>query len=318
MSNKTIAKFGCVVILFVFASVLITGCSHASSSGKYEVNSSEFSTEYGKPVTIGRIESSEITESSGIATSLCQPDVMWTHNDAGDDAFIFALNSKGKHLGTWLVAAAKNDDWEDMAAYKDPTGTCYLYVADIGNNKLDRSELKIYRIKEPVITASGETSTKKSPLATSPADSLSFKYSDTPHNAETMLVQPQTGDIYVLTKRLDGPSLVFKMPPQFGSPSVIRAERVGEVALPAVPNGLLTGGAISPDGRRAVICDYSSGYELALKGTEAFDEIWKQRPVPVDLGDRKQGEALTFTADGQAIIATSEKKNAPLIEVRRK
>src|SRR5215211_1223917 len=188
MSNKTIAKFGCVVILFAASCMLIASCSHASSSGRYEVNSSEFSTEYEKPITVGRIESSEVTESSGLAVSLCQPDVLWTHNDSGDYAFIFAINIKGKHLGTWLLAGAKNDDWEDIASYKDPAGTCYLYIGDIGNNKLDRSELKIYRIKEPVVAASGGTSSKKSPLRTDPADSLLFKYSDTPHNAETMMV----------------------------------------------------------------------------------------------------------------------------------
>src|SRR5215211_938704 len=188
MSNKTITKFVCVVILFAVSGMLTTSCSHASSSGRSDVNCSEFSTEYEKPVTVGHIESPEITESSGIAMSLCQPDVLWTHNDSGDDAFIFAINIQGRHLGTWRVSGATNHDWEDIASYKDPGGTCYLYIGDIGNNKLGRSELKIYRIKEPVVAASGGTSSKKSPLRTDPADSLLFKYSDTPHNAETMMV----------------------------------------------------------------------------------------------------------------------------------
>jgi DNA-binding beta-propeller fold protein YncE len=131
------------------------------------------------------------------------------------------------------------------------------------------------------------------------------------------MVQPQTGDIYVLTKRIDGPSMVFKLRPQFGGGAPLQAERIADLALPAVPNGLLTGGAISPDGKRVVVCDYSAGYELQVGGSRSFDDVWKQKPVTVDLGDRKQGEAVTFTPDGRSIIATSEKRNSPITEVTR-
>ena len=318
MSNKTIAKFGGVVILFALWCVVVTSCSQASPHRRQVVNSEELSTDYNKPVIVGTIESKEIIESSGLAASLCQPDVLWTHNDAGDDAYLFALNLQGKHLGTWQVTNSSNVDWEDMAAYKDPSGICYLYLGDIGNNKLDRSELRVYRVKEPTIPAGSSNSSKKSPLTTEPAQVTVFKYSDKPHNAEALMAHPQTGDIYVLTKRTDGPSLVFKVKPAFESSETVTGERVGEVSLPAVPNGQVTGGVISQDGKLVVVCDYSAGYELKLGGGTNFDEVWKTKPLPVDLGDRKQGEAVTFSVDGSAILATSEKKNAPIFEIKRK
>jgi hypothetical protein len=46
--------------------------------------------------------------------------------------------------------------------------------------------------------------------------------------------------------------------------------------------------------------------------------VWKQKPVVVGLGDRKQGEAVTYSADGLSIFATSEGKSPPLIEVKRR
>ena len=317
MSNKTIAKFTGLVILFALTSASFS-CAHGPLPRRHAVDASTLSPDFAKPVTIGHIESPEIIESSGIATSLCQPDVLWTHNDSGDDAFIFALNSKGKHLGTWRVTNARNDDWEDMALYKDPSGTCYLYIGDIGNNSLGRSELHIYRVKEPNISPEGSASSKKRPLATDPAAVLRFKYPDTPHNAETLMAQPKSGEIYVLTKRFDGPSLVYKLAPTFDAASLMQAQRVGEVTVPSIPNGLLTGGSIAPDGKHAVVCDYSAAYLFDLGGSANFDEIWKQKPVVVDLGERKQGEAVTFGTDGNSIMATSEKKNSPLIEVKRK
>lgn len=318
MSNRTIAKFVGLVILFAAAPAYLTSCSHANPNGRYSVNSTALSPDYDKPVTIGRIESNEVTESSGLAASPCQANVFWTHNDSGDDAFIFAISPAGKHLGTWRVTGARNADWEDLGAFKDAGGSCFLYIGDIGNNKFEKTEQRIYRIKEPVVSEGTAASTKKDPQQTDAAESVVFRYPDTPHDSEAMLVRPGAGTVYVLTKRVDGPSLVFKIIPNFGSATAVQAEKVGEVSLPAIPNGLLTGASIAPDGSRVVLCDYSAGYELAATGAANFDEVWKQKPVPIDLGDRKQGEAIAFGADGRAVYTTSEKKNSPIIEVKLK
>jgi hypothetical protein len=223
----------------------------------------------------------------------------------------------GKDLGTFEVANALNDDWEDIASYKDVDGTCYLYIADTGNNKLERPTLVVYRVKEPMVSNSGSHSDEKDSLRTDPAQAATFKYQDTPHNAETLMVNPKTGDVYVLTKRLDGPSLVFKFKPDFGSNQVTVAQKVGEISVPSVPNGLLTGGAISPDAKRVFICDYTSGYELTTTSS-AFDDVWKSKPVPVDLGERKHGEAVTFSADGKSVLGTNEGKKSEIFEVKLK
>ena len=48
-----------------------------------------------------------------------------------------------------------------------------------------------------------------------------------------------------------------------------------------------------------------------------FDEIWKQKMTGFDLGKRKQGESITYRLDGDALLATSEGKQSPLIQVER-
>ena len=316
MSKRTIAKFVSLVILLAIVSFFAMSCSQASPGDPHKVNSAELSTEWTKPVIVGRIESKDVRESSGLAASPCQPNVYWTHNDSGDDAFIFAMDGTGKDLGSYEVENARNDDWEDIAAYKDADGTCYLYIGDTGNNKLERPQLTIYRVKEPTVSSSSH-SDEKEPLRTEPAQAAIFKYQDTPHNAETLMVNPKTGDVYVSTKRVDGPSLVFKFKPSFGSNQVVIAQKVGEISVPSVPNGLLTGGAISPDSKRVILCDYSSGYELTTTSA-TFDDIWKSKPVAVDLGERKHGEAITFAADGRSILGTNEGKKAEIFEVKLK
>src|SRR6476620_3739275 len=136
MSRKTIAKLSGFVICLALAAGCFLACSHASSSEKPAAETQDFQ----KPKIVGRMQNKDIIESSGIAASYCQTGVYWTHNDSGDGPFIFAIDETGKDLGKWRVVDARNTDWEDIAASKDASGKCYLYLGEIGNNKLERSE----------------------------------------------------------------------------------------------------------------------------------------------------------------------------------
>lgn len=277
------------------------------------------SADYDSPKVVGELASKEITESSGLAASKCQPNVFWTHNDSGDDAFIFAIDGKGASLGTYKIPNAKNVDWEDIDEFKTADGKCVLYLGDIGNNSEKREEMTIYAVAEPKVSGADESSNRKNPVETASAQAIKFVYPDSHHNAETLMIHPKTGDIYVLSKRLDGASGIYKLKSGYDLRVTNKLEKIGELSVPAIPNGYLTGGAISPDGKRLVVCDYLNAYELILpEQAKDFDEIWKQPAKVVELGEREQGESITYSADGSALYATSEGKNSPLTEVRRK
>jgi hypothetical protein len=301
--------------------MIFSGCSPVFSTHNENVDkpNGTLSQNYDKPQVVGKIQSSEIRESSGLAVSRCQSDVFWTHNDSGDDAFLFAFNKKGEKLGTWKVANAENVDWEDIAGIKTPNGECVLYIGDIGNNSRIRDEFTIYRVKEPRVLPENQSSSKKNPLATEPAQAIKFIYPDLRRDAETLMVHPLTGDVYILSKRLSGASAVYKLKSDSDLNKTNKLEKLTDFTVPAIPNGFLTGGDISPDGKRAIICDYFNAYEIVLPETaKNFDEIWKETPLTVELGAREQGESVAYAADGKSIFATSEKKNPPLIEVKRK
>ena len=73
-----------------------------------------------------------------------------------------------------------------------------------------------------------------------------------------------------------------------------------------------------PDGRRVMLCDLEGGYELVLPdGATDPDAIWQQTALTVDLGDRKQGEGVSYGRDGRSLYASSEKKNSPLYLITR-
>lgn len=322
MSNKTITKNRAFVISLMLFGFIFSACHSISSTdvGNSNKSAENISTNYEKPQVVGKIESSELTESSGIAASKCQENILWTHNDSGDDAFIFALNPKGKKLGTWKVLGATNKDWEDIAAFQDTkTGKCFLYIGDIGNNERLKSEMTIYRVAEPQVSDADKDSSKKNPSQTETAEAIKIEYPDMRHDAETLLVHPNTGDIYILSKRLSGASGVYKLAANFSLEKTNTLKKIADFTVPAVPNGFLTGGDISPDAKRVVICDYFSAYEIVLpKEAKNFDEIWTNKPLIIELGERNQGEAVAYSADGKSIFGTSEKKNSPIIQAKRK
>ncbi len=308
MSNLNIAKFYRFVIFVLVNCIAFSACSSYGSKQKVANTASPFST----ATTVGKLEDPEITESSGIASSKCQTDVYWTHNDSGDEAFLFAIGPKGEKLGTWRLPSATNYDWEDIASTREADGTCYIYIGDIGDNGTKRDSYSIYKIAEPRIVSAGAQTTKRSPLETQRPEIIKYNYPDGAHNAETLIVDPKSGAIYIVTKRYSGPARIFKL-----KKGAIVAEKIGELALPAVPNGSVTGGDISPDGDRVVLCDYSAIYEYTLSGTSSIDGFYAMTPSYQAAGDRKIGEAVAYTTDGKGLILTSEGPNSPVIRLQR-
>ncbi len=304
-------QFGAVAILLLV--LIVFAYSHHQAQ--------EQSTGYEAPVQLATLENQSINESSGIAASRRNKDIFWTHNDSGDEAFLYAVDRQGKHCGVWRVKGAQAQDWEDMAAWKDAkSGKSYLYIGDIGNNSKRREFLTVYRIVEPVITAKDSATTKEKPAETTPAEALKLKYPEGNFDAEALMIHPQTGDLYIITKVMGAAAKVFKLKAPFMQQKEARLIEVAEVQVPNQFIGFLTGGDISPDGHRVALCDYLSAFEITLPDQKgiAFDEIWKQPVQVLNIGKRKQGEAICYSADGMALLATSEVLPCPLIEITRK
>ena len=275
---------------------------------------------YGPPARLGVLPPKEVTESSGIVASRSTPGLFWTHNDSGDGPFLYAVDARGALKGVWRVAGATARDWEGIAAGPGPeTGKNYLYIGDIGDNRGTRDEVKIHRVPEPLITTVAASSSKASPISTEEVETIRLRYPDGNYDAETLMVHPQSGNIYLVTKIPLGDPLIYEALAPLGAGKTITMNRVGQLSLPGFFGGLITGGDISPDGLRVALCDYDRGYELVLPpSSRQFNEVWKQTLTEINLGERKQGEAIGYRLDGRALLATSEGKRAPLIQVVRR
>lgn len=274
---------------------------------------------YGLPTTIITIKEKSISESSGLVASRSTPGAYWTHNDSGDGPFIYAFDTNGDSRGIFRVAGAQARDWEDIAAGPGPQANkSYLYIGDIGDNNDARDEVVVYRVAEPALTGATRKQTKARPGSTEPAEAFRLKYPDGKHDAEALLVHPTSGNIYIITKVLIANPVVYEAAAPLTTGKLVTMKRLGEVRVPSLFGGVITGGSVSPDGRRVALCDYFQGYELVLSpGSRDFNDIWKQKMFAFDLGKRKQGESIAYRLDGKAVLATSEGKQSPVIQVTR-
>lgn len=82
-----------------------------------------------------------VAESSGLAYD---GNLLWTHNDSGNDEIIYGLNPNSGVVETKIYPEkVYNKDWEDMARGADGS----LYIGDLGNNRFSRKHLTIYSLK---------------------------------------------------------------------------------------------------------------------------------------------------------------------------
>ena len=250
-----------------------------------------------------------ITESSGLATA-STGDLVYTHNDSGDDGRFFAVGPDGRTRTTYVLPGVEPRDWEDMARGPDEQGRSSLWIGDIGDNNAVRDNgLLVHRVLEPQPTDREEVTTE-------PPTSFRLRYPDGPSDAETLLVHPRTGRLYVVTKPLAGTARVYAAPERLdpGGPNVL--ERVADAKTQAtgtpggpgiggLANYLVTAGDISPDGSRVAVRTYTDVYEWTVPGDDvaaAFDG----EPTVTPLPPRQQGEGLAYTADGDAVLVSTE------------
>lgn len=313
LKKQKVATFLALFLLscFLFVALKAVADSFQDNAGN---------DQYGQPARLADLENKSVKESSGIAASKRNANIFWTNNDSGDGPFIYAFDRQGKDRGVWRVAGAKAQDWEDMAIGPGPRrGRSYIYIGDIGDNSRKRDEIIVYRVAEPSITSKTSPSTAERPHNTEAAGVIRLKYPDGKHDAEALLVHPSTGDLYIVTKVRGTSAGVYKLKAPFPKSGVSTLVSLGEIQFPSGHIGLITGGDISPDGQRVVLCDYFRAYELTLenKRVTSFDAIWKLVPLAVGIGTRRQGESICYRADGMALLATSEGLPCPLIEITR-
>jgi len=180
-----------------------------------------------------------------------------------------------------------------------------VFIGDIGDNAKARHDVVVYAVDVP---HPGE------PVAV--RATWTVTYPDKPHNAETLLVHPLTGRVYVVTKNKSGHSEVFRLPE---TPGTGVMEKVADLNVRAFTHDgprhatrLLTAGDWSPEGDRLVLRTYTAVWEWATDPCDP-DAHWGRQPHKIDMsGFLEQAEAVAYTPGG-GLVTTSEGVPMPIL-----
>lgn len=240
-----------------------------------------------------RFTDERFTEISGMTLSVRHPDVLWLHNDSSGGPYIYAVDATTcETLATVTLEGIDARDIEAVAAGRDAQGRPVLWIADLGDNLDSWPEIRLHRIREPKVLVDQSISPR----------TYRVTYRDRPHNAEALLADPNSTRLWIVTKQLAHGRL-YKLPRRLSSTDLNIAKPIGK------EGGLVTDGAISPDGSRYVLRDYVNA--------SVFDGLPPgELAETIGLPIQPQGEAVTWTADGRALLIASERDNRLLrIEV---
>jgi hypothetical protein len=215
-----------------------------------------------------------IAETSGLARH-STPNTYWTHNDGGNAAELFAIDSVGAVQARLALPQLTNTDWEDLA--QDQQGN--LYIADIGNNANNRRDLQIFKIN---------------PSRPQNVEKISFIYNNQvayppPLNARNFdceaLVFHQE-KLYLFSKNRSPLNRFVKMyvlPALAGQYTAIAQDSI-------YIKSMITGADISPDGRTLALLSYG---KVLLFDLVAGNVNFDQPSACIKIG-RGQAEAILF------------------------
>ncbi|GAA3814168.1 WD40 repeat domain-containing protein [Nocardioides panacisoli] len=221
----------------------------------------------------------EIDESSGLVV---RDGLFVTVNDSGDTARVFVVDpATGETVGRTSWDADPIDD-EALAPAAHSTD---VWVGDIGDNLADRDSITITRVP----TGRGELS--------GAVASYRLEYPDGAHDAETLMVDPVSGQVLIASKGFMGS--IYAAPEQLTS-GTNELKKVGEAP------GIATDGAFFPDGKHLVIRDYDSATFYTYPGLEEVGEM--------TLPAQQQGEGIAVAPDGKVYVC-SEGVESPVLEV---
>lgn len=271
-------------------------------------------SKWSEPQKVGLLDTKILNEASGLSLSKQFPNRMYSHNDSKAIGAFYMTDLTGAQTQEIRYTNDKVRDVEDIDIGPCDSGQC-IFLGDIGDNFFSRKSIDVWILPE--------TETFQDVMTT--ARKVTVQYPDGPHNAESLAVHPQTGDVYILTKEADEekerrsyPAKLFRLPRTALATQGFTLEFLGTIDLPwmnynyGLFGGMATSMDISPDGKNLMVLTYDNAVEISLDKVLSgpFDSrSWKQNTDYriINLRDLlSQQEAVGYSLDGNSIYFDSE------------
>lgn len=272
--------------------MLMLGATLACSQKKAEKADSDI---FLNGQSLAEVTSKKLHEASGLAASVNNPGMLWTHNDSGNGADVFLIDQKMNIKLTCTLAKVKNRDWEDIAVGPGPEpGKNYVYVADIGDNMARHQYKMVYRFEEPVLDPAQQK------VTITQFDTITFQLEGEVKDTEALMVNPRNKNIYIISKR-EKPVYLYELKYPYSTKDTLTATQIT-----ALPYSYIVAADFSADGKEVIMKNYKNVYYWKVDDRPIAD-VLKGKPYILIYKEEPQGEAVTFAHDGSGYYTLSEK-----------
>lgn len=241
------------------------------------------------PVPLCTVTDQRLEELSGLASD---GDRLYAINDSDNGGIAIQVVGRDCEIQDTITAQVNPFDVEDLAL--GPNGN--LWLADTGDNNRSRETVAIH-----VVSQTGD------------AQLFRLTYPDGKHDAEALLLDSQ-GTPYIITKETLGSALVYRPTAPLTADATVPMEQVAKVSIAGTdtPGGplkssvvtrVVTGGAVSHDGKVIALRTYTDAYLFPVTDGD-FVKALDSDPVRIPLPNEEQGEAITFDPDGTLLSAS--------------
>lgn len=255
-------------------------------------------------IAIGTVD--YMDEASGLAVSRTNKGSLWGHNDSGNETLLYLIDKKnGKLKATYTIPGIQKGDFEDIATGPGPVnGKSYIYFADIGDNAQKRERVLVYRFEEPVFKEEHTGTVVKTGIT---AEHFSFTYPAGPKDAETILIDPATKDLYLVSKREPKNSIYLARYP-FSATSDTQLTLAG-----TFPFTWSTAGDIAGDGSSVMIKTYDQVFYWDNEEKVPFLTLLSKKPQLAVYKTEPQGEAICIDDDGYYTLSERAPEKTPVL-----
>jgi hypothetical protein len=275
------------------------------------------SGEFGLPENAGALGDPALVEASGLASSWLNPDVLWSHNDSGHSAHIFAVGTDGAARGRFGLSGVDAVDFEDIAVSlcPDAPDAC-VWVADTGDNDRVRDDARLIVFAEPFVD--DVAADPLAEVAVADARTIPFSYEGGAVDVEALVVSADGTRVFLIEK-VDGPrARVFALAAPFVDDGSMVARAVSTLNSPGVAiqyGRMLTGADLHTTGTRLLVRVYTGIFEYRFAATGNLDDavasLGSLNATQLVVGplSERQGEAVAYDAAGTGLFSVSEDRN---------
>ena len=218
--------------------------------------------------------------------------VIYTHNQSANPPHVFVVDvASGNTVGEFNVTTPSADVVKNPQAVRLDWTNSDLYLADIGDPQANRTDIALWKVKEP---GPG--------IQTFPMAGVRYpiSYPTGPCHAEALAIHPTTGVQYIITHEASG--RLFQVPKPLTGTNVCTNTN-------KVLAGFVTDACFTLDGKWLLVRCLGVKDTLVYNGSTFLFDGYITTPQVAE------GRSITIEPGGKSFLIGSEGKNSPIFRI---